>query len=245
VKHLKISFLTLVLIALSLTSIHAATDTSKYGELTIPSYGNDKVKAMIKQIKSGYSQALDTETSILSTENYNSLTVKEKFTYTMMHGEIVTSEIIIHEGYESLGRGKISKDLNFTFPKQFIWSKRQIKFMQENREKCLELIQEILAENKFIGDNIKAAIILLNAHETIPSLIDHLKNKPVDNNITTTLIQLMYNNKFSPLFETTTYKALALEENSEVIFPSILSTMEYQQEIINTAQKYYQSKQKP
>ncbi len=238
-------FLWITLITTCVTSLQAETDTSTYGKLTIPPFEREKITTLIKQIKSDYNPVLDTETSELSTENYTTLTVEEKFTYTMMHGEIVTSEPIINENNESLGRGKISKTINFTFPKQFIWSKRQLNFMQENREKCLSLIQEILSQNKYIGDNIKAAIIYLNAYETIPSLIDHLKNKPLDNSIITTLIQLMDKNKFPQLLSTNAYQALTLQEKSTPLFRSILSTKEYQLEIINAAQQYYQSTQHP
>src|SRR5665213_2586121 len=47
-----------------------------------PSYGLSKVQALIKGIKPGAD-----DTSALSAKAYASLTVAQKFTYTLLHGE--------------------------------------------------------------------------------------------------------------------------------------------------------------
>ena len=93
---------------------------------TNPSYGLAKVQKLIKGIKFGAN-----DTSALSAKAYASLTVAEKFTYTMLHAEQSAQNCNGMPGIIDEEK-KFFAYLPGPFGEQ-VWSDRQTSFLKSNR----------------------------------------------------------------------------------------------------------------
>jgi hypothetical protein len=166
---------------------------------TEPSYSLKKVKAIVAQIKpsdDGY---------ILADAKFKALTVPEKFTFTMIHGEDMDQNCdpeqdIVGEEHQIFG------DLPGNFDYTAMWSDRQLKFLKNNRKAVIGMLRSTMRSHKHVGLNIKHAIVELDANELIPDLVTSFNKDKRDLDLLTTMLLLMKDGKFKPLLDSATYK---------------------------------------
>lgn len=161
---------------------------------TAPSYGLAKVRHLIAHIKkdSEGNQELDSAA-------WTALTTKEKFTYCMLHGEDFSQNcnmMPLLDGMES----KI-----FAFPASSFdedaWSKRQRDFLHAHRGTAIQLLRQTIRRRHRVGSNLKEAVTELKARELVPDLIAVYKRDRRDQDILSTLMDLMRDAKFKPFLE--------------------------------------------
>lgn len=162
------------------------------GTGTEPAYGLTKVKALVKKI------AEDSDGNRrMPDKSYNALSVEEKFTYIMIHGEDFSQNCdamppIIDE------HKKIFPYFPSPFGDEAAWSERQTKFMLANRTKMISLIRETMKSKHRAGPNLKQAVVLLNANELIPDFISLYKRDRKDHDILSLFMLQMRENKYPP-----------------------------------------------
>ena len=213
--------LSVCLIAVAATSLFAqegmdgpkASATSrKYAEYrrqnVEPTWGLAKIKALVKGLKE------DEEMNRrVSDQVFNSWSLEEKFTYSMIHGEDFSQNCDMMP--EILDEHK--KVFSF-FPGAFhdeaAWSKRQTDFMEKNRSKVIELMKTTILAKKRVGNNFKNAIWNLNAVELIPTMVTVYSREKKDHDVLTLMMLMMKDAKFPGFLKTSTYKKLyGSEEN--------------------------------
>ena len=205
--------------------------------LTVPPYGLVKVKALIPTIKS---DADDNEA--LSIKDYESLSLREKFTYHMIHAESYTrnSSYIPKPKNEHL---KIFAYIPDAFG-EFAWSERQTKFLSSNRDSVVTLMLESMARTKKAGINFKQAILEVNAKEMIPGIITAYKSNAAvkDLDLLSLLMLLMKENEYEPFLLSGSYKKLYAENTS---YQNYLNYSKYNEElIIKRAMDFYNADKK-
>lgn len=172
---------------------------------TVPPYGLVKVKAMIAAIKSSGGDN-DVYFLVMSPKSYQSLSLREKFTYHMIHAEVESQNCDISAPIldEDL---KIFGALPDAFDEKS-WSERQLNFLVSNRDSVLALISESVNRSKRVGLNYKIAIEHINGWEIIPLLIKTYQIDHKDHDILTVLIQLMKKNDYQPFMASASYSKL-------------------------------------
>ena len=187
------------------------SNTNAYHEwrtrLTVPPYGIDKVRDMIKKIKP------DSENNEeLKAADYNSLSMREKFTYNMIHAESYCRDCAIASGTKDEDK-KIYAYLPGAY-RGFAWSERQTKFFSSNRDSVIEFMKESMGRTKRAGVNFKQCMLEINAKEMIPDIIATFKaNKKVkDLDLLTVLLNLMKDNEYEAFLVSGSYKKLYAEE---------------------------------
>lgn len=173
-----------------------------------PPYGLAKVTRLMKQMKSVESS--DEVIEALSPKVYQSLSLREKFTYTMIHGESFSQICDVSPPAQDEHK-KIFGHLPDFLAEQN-WSERQKTFLKKNRDSVMAIIRESATRSKRMGVNYKRAIQEINGVETIPWLISFYNQSKKDGDILTLLIILMKDNKYEPLLSSQTYKKLYGEE---------------------------------
>ncbi len=196
---------------LPLTAVHAqeyrepSKESEEYNhyrnKVTIPPYGLAKVKALIADIKD-----VDDETSALDPKVYNGLSLREKFTYHMIHAETYAQNCdvippIMDEQKKIFG--EIPNSFN-----EMEWSERQFKWFQNNEDSVVAIIKESATRSKRLGTNYKTAIVDMNAVEMIPFLQEFYMRDKKDHDILTIFLLFMKNNKYQPFLSSVTYKKL-------------------------------------
>lgn len=182
-------------------------------KMTIPPYGLAKVKAMVAQLvpvedKDG----TDNGSLALSLADYNSLSLREKFTYTMIHAEVYAQNCDIPENQKAIDKkifGKLLGGFNEAW-----WSERQIDFLRENRDSVMKLIQESVLRSKRMGVNYKEAIEQINGWQMIPFIIEYAKKTPKDKDALTLLLLLMKRGEYSEFIKSTSFSKLYGEDSS-------------------------------
>lgn len=179
---------------------------------SIPPYGLAKVKKLISQIKDGDEADVDDGewTEALAPKVYNSLSLREKFTYAMIFGESFSQVCDAYPPAQDEHK-KIFGVLP-DFLKEQNWSERQKKFLSDNRDSVMSFIKESANRSKRIGVNYKRTLQEINAIEMIPYLVGFYNQSKKDGDILTLLIILMKENKYEPLVSSPTYKKLFGEE---------------------------------
>ncbi len=210
-------------------------------KITEPSYGLSKVKALIKKIKPSGSMDDGEGQQKLDDKAYNALSVEEKFTYTMIHGEVWTQNCDA-----MMGIIDEEKKAFAYFPSPFggeeLWSERQKQFLVKNRSKVIPLIRSTMTKNHHVGSNLKAAIMEINAYELIPDLVKIYNRDKKDHDILTLFFQLMKENSYKPFMESATYKKLYGPEANYESF--IVANAANQKLTIDRATEFYKSKTK-
>lgn len=177
-----------------------------------PPYGLARVKKLISQIKGQEADDADDGewTEALDAKTYNSLSLREKFTYTMLHGESFSQ---ICDAYPPAQdeQKKIFGVLP-DFLQEQNWSERQKKFLHDNRDSVMAFIRESITRSKRMGVNYKRTVQEINAVEMIPFLTNFYKQTKKDGDILTVLLILMKENKYQPFVSSATYKKLYGEE---------------------------------
>ncbi len=170
--------------------------------LSYPSYSLDKVNQLIrKQVieDSEYNQVLREKT-------YSAFTLREKFTYNMIHGESFSQNCDAMPPIQEEHK-KIFSYLPDAFT-EFAWSDRQVSFFKDNKDSIIRLMKECISKNNRVGVNFKLAIMEMNAKEMIPFLIKTYNTNKKDHDILTVLMLLMKENKYEPFVSSASYKKL-------------------------------------
>lgn len=157
--------------------------------LSRPSYGLQKIKSLVSKL------TIDEEDNEkMGQTTYLSLSLREKFTYHMIHGEsysqICDAEPPIQDEHK-----KIFGQLPDLFGENS-WADRQKQFFRANKDSVMQWIKDCAAKDKRIGLNFKHAIVEINAREMIPFLISTYKTDKKDHDILTVLLLLMKNNEY-------------------------------------------------
>lgn len=176
-------------------------------KMTIPPYGLTKVKALIaKIIPEEDNETTDASINAIPATDFSRLSLREKFTYTMIHAELYAQNCAIPE-YQTQVDKKIFGTLLDGF-NETSWSQRQIDFLNENRDSVMKLIQESVLRSKRMGVNYKHALVEINAWEMITFIIDYAKKTPKDKDALTLLMLLMKRGEYQEFTTSTSFKKL-------------------------------------
>ncbi|OQP45153.1 hypothetical protein A4H97_32970 [Niastella yeongjuensis] len=204
------------------SSVHDSAATSSVYEpalfidedQTVPPYGLDKVKALIRKIKYVEDpEGGESSTEMLEETQYASLSMPEKFTYHMIHPESYSQNcdpLPIRENEDQ----RIFGHLKDIFG-EYDWSDRQLNFLRKGRDTVIQLMMPLIEKNNRIGGNFKEAIFEMNATEMIPYLIAFYNKEKKDHYILTLLMLLMKENKYPEFMNSASYKKLYAVEEGE------------------------------
>lgn len=208
----------LFLLSFCITSSYAQEETyyemTKADELyrearmrkSVPPYGLHKIQGLIKAIESQQSDDADEGIEALKPQQYKSLSLREKFTYTMINPEMYSQNCAIFVPVPEENK-KIFGQL-MSWVDECTWSDRQMNFLRENRDSVMGLIKESTLRSKKMGVNYKDALVLIHAWESIPFIIDYYQSNPLDKDALTVLLLLMKNGEFIPFLESLNYSIL-------------------------------------
>lgn len=175
-------------------------------KLSIPPYGLNKVKSLIKKIAYAPSDEGDAGISALSTSQYNGLSLREKFTYTMIHPEAYSQNCAIF--VYSKDEHKMIYSYLISWMDETTWSERQVNYLRDNRDSVMQIIQESVDRSKRMGVNYKDALVEIDAWEMIPYLINYYKTNKKDVDVLTTLLLLMKQGEYTPFLQSASYTKL-------------------------------------
>jgi hypothetical protein len=205
-------------------------------KLTRPPYGLENILVMIKKIKS------DEESNrALNVADYNSLTLREKFTYNMIHAESYSQNCDAMPAQKNEDQ-KIFAYLPDAFG-EYAWSERQTKFFSGNRDSVIQFMRESMGRTKRAGINFKQAMLEINAREMIPDIIATFRaGKVKDLDLLTVLMNLMKDNEYEPFLVSGSYKKLYAAETS---YKSYLNDVKSNEDlIIKRAMDFYNADKK-
>ena len=204
-----------------------------------PPYGLSKVKKLISQIKDKETDDGDYEVA-LDNKTFKSLSLREKFTYTMIHAESYSQ---VCDAYPPLQeeQTKIFGFLPDIMDEQN-WSERQVKFLMDNRDSVMALIKESSTRSKRMGVNYKRAIAEINGVEMIPFLAKFYNERKKDGDVLTLLMMLMKENKYEPFLSSTTYKKLYGDDYNFTAF--VVYNKANEELIIKRATEFYNARSK-
>ncbi|MCD2424842.1 hypothetical protein LQ567_18815 [Niabella pedocola] len=188
---------------------------------TVPPYGLDNVKKQIAAIKDKPGESGDEGISALTDTVYQSLSLREKFTYAMIHPEMYAQNCdinMIHANEHKEIFGYLVSEGD-----EETWSSRQLDFLRSNRDSVMALIRESANRSRRMGVNYKNALVEIDGWEMIPYLIDFYTADKKDKDLLTVLMLLMKRGTFMPFIRSASHKRLygidgnhetALEYNS-------------------------------
>lgn len=205
---------------------------------TTPPYGLDKVKGLIKDIQYKAHEYGDSGISALSATQFKSLSLREKFTYVMIHAEMYAQNCAIMMPLPE-EHNKIFAHL-LVWVDEEEWSDRQINFLRENRDSIMNFIKESTTRSGHMGVNYKAAIDIINGWEMIPFIIDYYHSKPKDKDALTLLLLLMKKGEYVDFIQSSSYKKLYDHDNSYEAF--IQYNKANEDLILKRANGYYNEK---
>ena len=210
-KYISATFLTLLVAISSLAQGELNKQPGKESlayhayrqKVSVPPYSLEKIKSLIANIKSEEEFPLSTN---LSTKVYDNLSLREKFTYNMIHGEsfyqICSMPSPIYDEHKKIFGRFMRTEL------EMAWSERQRNFIKVNRDSVIKLMAACISQSNEAGINFKRAIEDLNAKEMIPLLITTYNVTKMDHDILTVLMLLMKQNKYPPFMASEPYKTL-------------------------------------
>lgn len=171
---------------------------------TTPPYGLSKVKALVANLKD--------DNPAITSQQYHALSLREKFTYHMIHAESYNQNCDIPPIIQEEQK-KISGFLPEAF-NEANWSTRQLDFLTGNRDSVMAIIKESAERSKRIGLNYKHALVEINAVEMIPYLISYFQRDRKDMDILTVLLLLMRKADYEPFKSSSSYTKLYGNEAS-------------------------------
>ena len=214
------TFLTLAALALYVAAFSQTDDEPKgpseasqayehyRNKITRPPYGLEKVLDLIKKAPESGEEG----GSALSSKAYASLTLREKFTYNMVHGESYSQNC--DAGLATVDEEKkIWAELPPALGEEH-WSGRQTDFLNEYRDTVVALMSESIGRAHRVGVNYKNVIVEINATEMIPLLISTYNTDKKDHDILTLLMLLMLNNKYPAFMSSASYTKLYASKES-------------------------------
>ncbi|MBC9934724.1 hypothetical protein [Chitinophaga qingshengii] len=170
-------------------------------KLTVPPYGLAKVKALIDKIP-----YKEDDSSPMENKDYLPLSLREKFTYHMIHAEISAQNCDVRPPIQDEDKkifGQMADGME-----ESVWSDRQSKFLISNRDSVMALIKESVNRSKRMGANYKMAIVEINGREMIPFIIETYNKDQKDRDLLTLLMLLMKNNEYNPFMVSQSYRKL-------------------------------------
>ena len=178
--------------------------------ITFPPYSFSKVNDLVSKIKSEG----DDESDVLNSKIYVKLSLREKFTYHMIHAESYSQNCDAEPPIPDEHK-KIFAHLPDAFG-EYNWSARQKDFFNEYKDSVIELMKESIIRTNKVGLNYKEAIIEINAVKMIPVLVDVYKKNTArrDLDILTIFMLLMKENKFEPFLKSASFTKLYGDDNS-------------------------------
>ena len=181
-------------------------------EYTVPPYGLEKIKKLVAKIPLQEGDG-DGGAEVLDEKTYAALTMKEKFTYHMVHPETYSQicDPLPAHGEEA---SRIYGTLDDTYG-EYDWSERQVNFFKTNRIEVAKIIKELIEKEHRVGNNLKEAMIEMNATELIPYLINVYNKDKKDHYLLTLLLVLMKNNNYPEFVNSSGYKKLYGEKAQE------------------------------
>lgn len=180
----------------------------------VPPYGLEKVKALIVKLKfTEDPDGGDMGSKALDKKTYASLSFREKFTYHMIHPESFSQNCDILPAHPRQDE-RIYGTLTDIFG-EYDWTERQLNFFKNNRDSVVQLMRSLIEEKRFVGENVKEAIVEMNATQMIPYLINVYNQNKSDHYILTVLLLLMKNNDYAEFINSTGYKKLYGERGTE------------------------------
>lgn len=203
-----------------------------------PPYSLAKVESLVKHIKAVDVANSDMQTAAL--KQFSSLSVSEKFTYCMLHGEVMTQNC---DGMPAFvgEQSKIFAHVPSLFSGEESWSDRQTAFLAKNRSKVIALLRATIKSTHRVGLNLKHAVLQLDAYEMIPDLVAAYNTTKKDNDILTLLMQLMVDGKDKTFLASESYKKLYADEDSS--YKSFLNANSANKAlIIQRATNFYKSR---
>jgi hypothetical protein len=206
-------------------------------EMTEPQYGLAKIKALIKKVR-----AQGDFKYAAPKKDFDALTFEEKFTYTMLHGELwmqICAGSFPVKGEEQT----IFSQIPNRFPNDELWSDGQRAFLKKNRDKVVPLIRTTMMKKTRAGLNVKQAILETNATELIPELIQIYKHSNKDHDILTVLMNLMKEAKYKPFISSDLYQSLYGKKESH--YEGVKISQARVQFVLGSAQSFYMSKNPP
>ena len=212
--------------------------TLKYREFrqesTTPTFGLAKVKKLVKTIKPD-----SDDNRHLNQKAYDSLTVEEKFTYTMIHGEDATQNCDVMPVFKDEEK-KIFGYIPGNFHDETTWSDRQRKYLKDNRETVIKLIRRTILDDKRVGVNLKSAILEIDGVELIPDLAKVYNAKHYDHDILTVMMLLMKEGKFEPFAKSQSFEKLYGEHSNYRGY--IMANTDNQKLVIDRAMAYFKQR---
>lgn len=194
-------------------------------KITRPPYGLEKVLGLISRIKE-----TEDENVVLNQKDYMALSLREKFTYHMVHAETYSQNCDATPPVPESEK-KVFGQLPDAFG-DFSWSERQGKFMSANRDSVIALMSESIGRSNRVGINYKRTIEDINAKEMIPLLISTYNKDHKDKDILTLLLLLMKNNEYTPFMTSASYKKLYAAPNQESSYRAYLICNTANEELI-------------
>ncbi|WP_343743522.1 hypothetical protein [Chitinophaga sp.] len=170
-------------------------------KLTVPPYGLAKVKALIEKIP-----YQEDDSSPMSNKDYMALSLREKFTYHMIHAEINAQNCDVRPPIQDEDKKIFGQMADGS--EESVWSDRQSKFMISNRDSVMALIRESTDRSKRMGANYKMAIVEINGREMIPYIIEVYNRDKKDRDLLTLLMLLMKNNEYKEFMASQSYRKL-------------------------------------
>ena len=211
--HLAIS-----LCFLSITSTFAQNDEYKepskesqaYHEYRMyvsePPYGLAKIKRLLINMEVKEDEESMGGTEKIPAKIYGNLSLREKFTYHMLHGETF-SQICDAYPPEQDENKKIYGYLPDIL-REKNWSESQIKFLKDNRDSVIVWLKDCISRNNRAGVNFKRTILEIDAVEMIPFLIKTYNVKKKDGDMLTVFMLLMRKHEFDPFVKSTSFRKL-------------------------------------
>lgn len=225
----------------SISKAKGHKESEAYSELrrrlTRPPDGIKKVLAMIDDIKGDRDN-----NKVLSATNYNSLSLREKFTYNVIHAESYSQNCSL-DFWDHEEDKKIFAYLPEAYG-EYAWSERQTKFFSSNRDSVIQIMRESMGRTNRAGINFKQVILEINAREMIPDIIATYKaNKKVkDLDMLTVLLNLMKDNEYETFLVSGSYKKLYAPETS---YKTYLNYSQSNEDlIIKRAMAFYNAEKK-
>ncbi|SIO12906.1 hypothetical protein [Chitinophaga niabensis] len=173
-------------------------------KMSVPPYELAKIKKLVAGLKTVYEES-DEGHQTMPEKIYNALSLREKFTYNMIHAEDFSQNCDIFFALDE--HKKIFGHLLDIFGDSN-WSERQYKFFKENRDSVMALIKESVLRSKRMGVNYKYAIVEMNGWEMVPFLISTYNTDRKDHDILTVLMLLMEQNKYPVFVASASYAKL-------------------------------------
>jgi hypothetical protein len=196
-----------------------------------PPYGLRKVMKLVEKMKTD-----ENDQKKLLQRDYQALSLREKFTYHMIHAESFSQNCDVMPPIQDEHK-KIFGHLPDDFG-EYAWSERQINFFKNNKDSVIKLMKECIAMEKRIGLNFKHAIVQMNATELIPFLISTYKAaSKKDHDILTVLMLFMKRNRYASFLSSASNKKLYGDESGFQSF--ILYNTANEDLIIKRATDFY------